>query len=184
MSKYQDNYALACQIRKAFPDQAPLDKKENTISNNRSPLPSRIKVKAPERLTRVVLKKEETPTPTMEEVEQLQDSNSHKKVKEIDLVMKESKTDREKLERIGAILNLKSRQIVQTVGTMTQEGPNNPSVLSIEASYKRFLRPSLFQKSSFLNKEQPLSFERTEQKPQSSFPKQPDNDIIPVTNEF
>lgn len=71
---------------------------------------------------------------------------------------------------------------MSAVGTMTQEGSLNP--LSIEASYKRFLRPSLCQKSSFLNKQQPLSFEKAEDKAEYSYPRQADMEIIPPTSEF
>lgn len=177
MSKYQDNYALACQVRKAFPDGHVHEVKENTASHNRSPIPPRIKIKAPERPLRApTMKKEELSMPTAEEVEQLEESTSHRKVKEIDCIIRESRTDREKLEKIAAILNLKGRHNAQTIGTMTQEAAQHTAPLSIEASYKRFLRPSLFQKSSFLNKDkdQPVSLEKNEPQPlPSSFPRQP-----------
>lgn len=122
--------------------------------------------------------------PTEEEIEQIQESSSHKKVREINCIIKENRTDREKLEKIATILNLRGRQNHQTVSTNTHEAPSKNASLSIEASYKRFLRPSLFQKSSFLNKDkdQPVSLEKSEHKPQpSSFTRQPENEIIPVS---
>lgn len=72
-----------------------------------------------------------------------------------------------------------------TIATNTTQEVNNPSTISIEASYKRFLRPSLCEKSEFLNKAiVPMSFEKTkEQENKSITPMDrkpiPMNEILP-----
>lgn len=104
--------------------------------------------------------------------------------------MRDTHSNKEKLEKIAAILNLtRNPQSKQSTATMTLETNNT---LSIEASYKRFLRPSLCQQSSFLNKSRPLSFEKTEGKPKVEesparamvLSSRPMEEVIPITSEF
>lgn len=72
-----------------------------------------------------------------------------------------------------------------TVATNTTQEMNPPPAISIEASYKRFLRPSLCEKSEFLSKPTvPMSFEKTkdqENKPITPFDRKPIpmNEILP-----
>ena len=73
------------------------------------------------------------------------------------VVMEEDVANREKLDKIAKILNLKRPE------TNHYSSNNNNSLrpLTIEHSYQRFLRPSLCEKSSFFPKKT-ISFGKTE----------------------
>lgn len=91
-------------------------------------------------------------------------------------MLEDSQTNKAKLDKIAAILNLTTKKKEQhTVATNTTQELNPSSTISIEASYKRFLRPSLCEKSEFLNKAvAPMSFEKTkEEKPVTPFDRKP-----------
>jgi hypothetical protein len=190
MQKYQDNYNLTCFLRKAFPEENPpvtVEAKENSSTSQNKDRVSRprFKVVPPAKPIQPVLRKEEPQVVTNEELDELQNS-SHRKLRDIEGVIKESRTNREKLDKIAAILNLqKGRQPVNAIGTMTQDG-SGVNALSIEASYKRFLRPSITEKSSFFNKRQPLSLEKVEErgKVELSYPRQGEGESIPPSAEF
>jgi hypothetical protein len=160
--KYQENYYLSCFLYKSLTanreegGSIPPEKEKSNQSNRLK----RLKVMAPEKPVEIVLRKENPEMVTNEELGEMQTS-SQRKLKEIEGAMMENKSTQEKLDKIAAILNLThGKQNQQSIATMTNEGTN--SALSIEASYKRFLRPSLCQKSSFLNKKQPPSFEKND----------------------
>lgn len=85
MKKYQDNYALCCFLRRAFPEEdvpAALEAKENSSSNAQRAARPRFKVVAPEKLVPPALKKEEQPMVSNEELQELH-SSSHRKLRDI-----------------------------------------------------------------------------------------------------
>jgi hypothetical protein len=104
--------------------------------------------------------KDAPPECTVNDLHALQ-TGSQRKLKEIEGIMEEEEqSSRQKLEKIAGILGLSMKKHdKKTVSTMTQELANNS--LSIEASYKRYLRPSLCERSTFLNSNQvPMSFDK------------------------
>jgi hypothetical protein len=149
--KYQENFYLSCFLYKSLTanreegGSIPPEKEKSNQSNRLK----RLKVMAPEKPVEIVLRKENPEMVTNEELGEMQTS-SQRKLKEIEGAMMENKSTQEKLDKIAAILNL------------THGKQNQQSIATIEASYKRFLRPSLCQKSSFLNKKQPPSFEKND----------------------
>ena len=107
MQKYQDNYNLSCFLRKVFPEEngpASLEAKENSSTSHNKDRVSRqrFKVVPPVKPIQPVLRKEEQQMVTNEELDELQNS-SHRKLRDIEGVIKESKTNREKLDKIAAI---------------------------------------------------------------------------------
>jgi hypothetical protein len=70
-------------------------------------------------------------------------------------------TDRDNLGNIADILKLETPK--RSVGAMTAEVPPLRAALTINASYRRFLRPSQLERSQFLRRDL-IPFQRTDKK--------------------